>query len=260
MSRLLFLLMGLFIFFTKVQGQKLQLGIGANINGTIFQKGKSTYDNYFFETKTKAGFGLSIPCYIKVNNHWTIRTGVGFQNKKYHFEQNRFDFPNVTEGSGSFYMQIKFTSLEVPLIFCFSPANKDKKFKIEYKLGCVLTYNAPKVMTVGVEEFKYNGTDTCNYQFSINTQSWSKYFSPDIYAGISLIKTKESIRRHELTLSYQHSFTPSTKFDFSSSLWTSSLKKNYQATLRPTLSYFALTYTFYPKWLNIIKDKDGMTN
>lgn len=259
MTRQLLLLSGLFLSLTKVQGQKLQLGLGASINGTIFHKGQSAYDNYFFETKTKTGIGLSVPCYFKLTDHWSLRTGIGFQNKKYHFEQNKYDFPNVVDGTGSFYFQIRFTATEVPIIICFSSADNDRKYKFEYKLGCILTHNAPKEMTVGLEVFQYNGTDTCNYKFGSPPPIWTKYFSPDIYAGISLIKTKETLRRHELTLSYQYSFTPTTQYEFSSSLWTASLTKEYHATLRPTLSYIALTYILYPKWLNIIKDKDGQT-
>lgn len=248
MTRKYLFLALLFLFQTAVYGQKLQFGIGASINGTIFHKGKSTYDDYFFETKIKTGFGLSIPCYIKLSDHWSLRTGIGFQNKKYHFEQNKYDFPDVIEKSGSFYFRLRFITTEVPVVICFSPADNEKKYKLEYKLGCILTYNVTREMTAGVNTFEYSGTDTCNYLFSGDPPNWTTFFSPDLYAGISLIRTKETLRRHELTLSYQYSFTPTTQYEFTSSLWTTSLTKEYRATLRPNLSYIALSYAFFPQW------------
>lgn len=258
MTKQYLLLLGLTLSFTIVQGQVLQLGIGASINRTYFNKGQSTYDNYFFETKSKTSLGLSIPCYIKLSDQWTLRSGIGFQNKMYGFEQTNFDFPNVVDGTGSFSLEIKFTATEVPLIICFSPTDKDRKYKIEYKLGCILTRNAPTIIHGHVENFQYSGDDTVYYNFS-HSLNWAKYYSPDIYAGISLIKTKETLRRKELTLSYQYSFTPSTKNDFATSLWTNSMSKEYKATLRPNMSYIALTYSLFPNWLNIIKNKDYIT-
>lgn len=253
MTKRLLLVFGLFISLITVHGQKLQLGLSASINSTFFHKGQSFYDNYFFKTRTKTCIGLSVPTYLKFTDNWSFKTGIGFQNKKYHFEQNKYDFPNVIDGSGSYYFEMKFTAIEVPLLICYFQNFDNKKFSIEYKLGCVFSYNIPTAQTLGYSTFKYNGNDVCFTKINVN-ENWAKTYSPDIYIAISILKTKESLRKHELTLSYQYGFLKTTQYEFSSMLSNSTLTKEYHAILKPYLSYIALTYEFFPKWLNIIKD------
>ena len=248
------LLFGFLISLTSAQGQKIQLGLSASLNKTFFHKGQSEYDNFYFQAKSKMGTGLAVPAYYKFSDNWTLKSGIGYQNKKYHFEQNKFDFPNVAEGSSYFYYQIKFKTVEVPLIICYSSADTNKTFKIEYKIGCVLSFNSPHTMTHGYQLFHYSGTDTVNFKFAV-PENWAKYFSPDLYISIGVLKSKGLLRHHELSISYQYSFIKSTKYAFFSELATNSLTKEYNAIVTPNLSYVALTYTCFPKWLNILKEK-----
>lgn len=258
MTKSILVLTALLMISAFVEAQRFQMGFSATINNTFFHKGQSVYDNKYYNQKMAPGVGFSIPCNIALSDRWTLRSGIGFQTKKYHFEQNKYDFPGAVDKTGSFYFKMRFNTFEVPLVMCFSP-RKNEGITIEYKIGCILTQNFPIVTTLGYSTFEYTGSDAYSYSLSSPAIDWNSYFSPDIYAGISFLKIKENTRRHELTLSFQYSPVPSTQSQTSLQLSTSTLTKTYEAILKPNLSCVALTYSYYPRWSDK-KDTSGYPN
>ena len=254
MSKFLGFFAAIFFASFAASGQRLQIGLSATLNHTLFDKGESNYDDSFFETENRTGFGLGLPVYWKWNNDWGLRSGVGFQTQSYGFEQNRFEFPNVPEGSGSFSFFINYFNTEVPLVLCYSPSAADHKFRLEFQLGSILSFRNPTSINADGQPFSYTGSDTANYNFSIS-ENFEKYFSPDLYVAVSLFTSKANLRRHQLTLSYQHSFVSSTLYDYSTFIENSTTNRLYTAEVAPRLSLVGLTYSFYPQWGNVVKGK-----
>jgi hypothetical protein len=238
------------ILITGAGAQNLQLGLSPSVNSTFFQKGRSSYEQGLFTGTSKSGLGFSVPAFIKINGQWGIRTGLGTLGRVYQFEQTKYDFPGVVEKNGAIFLKVENKATEIPLLLCYSPGDTSRKIRIEAKIGCVLSYNRMHNISLSANDIEYHGIDSVHRTIIIDPDS-KKFLSPDIYFGIGLIKMSNGERRHELTLSYQYGFSTTARFGYLSVLWNPSETRSYFATVRPNLSYLALTYTFYPGLLNM---------
>lgn len=233
---------------SELFGQKLQIGIGVDVANTFFHRSNSDFDNSLF----RGGMGRSVGVYsighYRLSDNLNFSLGIGVQPKKYSFRHYDFNFPDV-EG----YIQFKPTivAVEIPLLISYEVLLNENLF-LNYQLGAVLGWNSNTVITISYNgpnptvDFPVNDTISNNYSFSENL---STIFSPDVYAGISLIKRKEGLRKFEIGISYQYGFVNTQKFVYTATIETSQQKKIYNAVIEPKLSYLAFRFVFYPKWL-----------
>ena len=235
--------MSLFLLFSfngSLIAQKLQVGLSLGANLTFFHKAKSQYEAKFFDQDPTLRGGLGIPVYIKLNKNVNLNTGLGWHLRRYHFKQTHFDFPDF---EGHHFVKVTFNSYELPLVLTYMKESK-KKLRFEFAAGTLLTINSPiRLLT----EYHYYIYGPLNFSRKEPDVNWASSFSPDIYAGINLVKYKNNQRRHQLSLSYQYSFVPTGKYEMYTTLSSNIETEDYKATINPLISSLKLTYTYFPK-------------
>jgi hypothetical protein len=245
----------------QAKGQLIQAGVSGTIATTFFHKQNSEYDTELFRSRPRGGIGLSLPVILNLTNNISLQSGIKFQNKKYHFEQHKFNFPEVEEGYGSLYIKINHLATEIPLLFCYRLTNERSEFMPEIKMGAVFVRNAPKAMTIGYRQLKYNGSDSLYFSSRIDEPVFSSTYSTDLYLGISIIKTKEKMRHQELTLSYQYGLgQTTTNYFFTELMSPATPMRILSAKLSPRLSYIGITYNYFPPWLAFKKKKSTISD
>jgi hypothetical protein len=230
----------LFCSLTNLYGQRVQIGFSANMNTTFFHKSSSLYDSQLCSSTPAIRFGLSFPVLINLKPHWTLRTGIGVQIKRYNFCQDKFD---ISGFDGKVFSNNTFIVAEIPLLIGYK-TNWNNDFNIELNSGVVFALNTPYENFTG---YQFNGSDSTAVTLNFPLPDWAPTFSTDLYIGISVIKSKSNVRRHQLILSYQYGLFPTTRFDFSTIIVHSSLTKEYDVMIRPRLSTLALTYVYFLK-------------
>jgi hypothetical protein len=232
----------LLCLFTNLNGQSIQLGLSANLNTTFFHKAYSKYDDHFYKPRPSIRFGSSVPLYIDLKKNYVLKTGIGWQIQTTRLVLDRFDFPDF---NGKIISSMTYSKIEIPLLICYKK-NWKKNLNIEYSSGCILSLNYPFFSTA---KFSYE-ISSASIRYVNPELNLKKTFSSELYVGLSLIKNKNNSRRHQVTLSYQYSINPTTKYHIATILTNSSMTKEYKATIRPRLSCIIFSYTFFPKWLS----------
>jgi len=234
----------MFLPLLKIHAQNVQIGISGGITNTIFRKSASSFGNSKFYALPMPGIAFSLPVFFKFSPVLSLKTGIGYQSKRYRVEQRDFDADGL---KGRIFYGAAYNVGELPILLSFKPLN-GKKYRLEYSAGCVLTYNSPSSTTSGSG---ITGSDsTTSIRVSSDLQQWKNTFSPDLYIGISLGNYKNNFRNYQLTLSYQHGLAQLDPSSFSTEIVSGSLTKKETIVLNPLLSGFTFTYTYFPKFFN----------
>lgn len=230
----------LFCSLTNLYGQRVQIGFSANMNTTFFHKSASLYDSHLCSSKPSIRFGISFPVLINLKSHWTLRTGIGVQIKRYNFCQDKFDFPGF---NGKVFSNNIFFVPEIPVLIGFK-TNWNNNYNMEVNSGLVFALNSPYENITG---YNLHSSDSIAITLYSPDPDWSPTFSTDLYVSISLFNSIINIRRHQLILSYQFGLFATTRFDFSTILDNPSTTKEYDVMIRPRLSTLSLTYIYFLK-------------
>ncbi len=223
--------------------QNLQIGFGVAVNNTFFHKGNSVYKDEYHGTGLFPGGGAFTAVSLQMSDAWSLRSGIGFHIKQYRVLIGNMGVEGV---EGHFSMDVRFNCLELPVVLAYQTAEK-KVFKYEYRLGLVSSYYMPVQQGSG---FSLEGSVPAEMGISSPEPTWEKTYSPDIFLSVALLKNHQNTRRHEFAISYQYGLLPTAPFEYNAYVRTSKANINIDAVLRPTLSSFMLSYTFYPRWLN----------
>lgn len=246
MKKQILFLLAVFACCNVLQAQLLQVGIGAAANNTFFHKGNSVYEGKYHGRDIAPAGGLFTTVSLRLSDLWSLQSGFGFHIKQYRVRTQNF---GITGIEGYFYYDARFHCLEIPLVLAFKTA-RPRMFKFEYRLGLVNSYYIPVQDGYG---FRLEGTIPVTAGVSSPMPGWEKTYSPDIFISVALLKFGNNQRRHGFAISYQYGLLETAKFNYEVKIKTSTVDNVYPVELRPTLSAFMLSYTFYPKWLTFGK-------
>lgn len=224
--------------------QSVQIGVNAGITTTIFRKSASSFGNSNFYAIPMPGLTLSAPAFLTISPVFALKTGIGYQQKRFRVEQRDFDIEGL---KGKIYYSVGYNVAELPILLSFRPLN-DKKYRLEYSAGCVLTYNSPSVSSSGASIT--SSEQTTSVRMDSPLPKWNNTFSPDLYAGISLGKFTNNVRNYQLTLSYQHGLAHLDESGFTTEITSGTTTKKETIEIKPLLSGITFTYTYFPKFLN----------
>lgn len=232
-------ILSLFISFC-IQAQRPEFAVQANLINTFFHKtNKSDFSNYFIKSHSKRNVGFSILMNSRLSPKLLVVSGIGFQTKKYKLN---FSQTNI-ESNYSF--QPRIDAFEIPVLLDYRVFKINEGSSIHFRSGTIISINKHTRNTL-----KDNGNSspfsTINIIISDN---WSTIVSPDVYGEVSLIKQNKN-SKFELGLSYQYGLINMHKFNYLITYTGNGSEQQYKGIIHPRLSYIALRYSFYPKWLN----------
>lgn len=230
--------------FIKTNAQQVQVGFSAGINSTSARLTLSTFDKSKFISKPSPGLTIGIPVYIKLENNLALKTGVGFQLRRYQIIQNQFDIPNLV---GSLSFGSGFGVGEVPILVSFKPISI-RKTKLEFLAGGVFSINS--LLSTSISSSIDESEEPVLLSISSGNDFVNNSYSADFYLGISLGKYKNNNCIQQLTLAYQYGIIPLARSSFTTTIATDKNAESHFVVVKPMLSSIILSYAFYPKkWI-----------
>lgn len=225
-----------------MNAQKLELGLSFNANTCVFNKGTSYFDQYYYSVKLRPGWGLSIPTYFHLSKNWLLKSGIGLHVKEFRFTQDKFDYTNFRLKT---FKNKRFNIIEVPLLACLR-THLSKDIATELSTGVIFALSIPSVDKTGFSLKTYD-TTLLVFEVTSSEEKWRKTFSPDLYFGISFNKNEAGVVKRQLTISFQYGLIPTEEFTLSTKVSNSGLSKDYLVAVKPQLSTFTITYSFFPR-------------
>lgn len=226
--------------YIPLNAQNIQLGFGSGLNTNYFRSSYSDFDGSSFKSLPAPGVNIFVPVYLNLNQHFALKTGIGYQLKRYTLVQTQFEIPGV---SGTIRYGSGFGVGEFPILASFKPGTSGK-LKIEMLGGCVMSVNSWQSTFISSEI--HESIEPANVTVRSGNELRNNTYSADLYVGISLCSFKDRHLSQQLIFAYQYGLTPISRSVFTTEISTATASEKHNIILKPVLSGFTLTYSFFP--------------
>ncbi len=223
--------------------QKFSFGVGGSL-GRTFAVQRSNQG--VFKESGRIGYGINLPVRYKINERFSLISGLNLQRKTYTISHLEYQFPDLNT-TGAFKYGVRNNVVQVPLLLAVKLWSKGR-YSCYISGGMGYSYFGPWAYT-GESDWtpQYSGNVLLNYEAGLFTP-FNSTSGIELTSAVSFFIAKDHMLKHEFALGIDYSMFETPEIDYRILLYTNSDSKEYLVSESSKLLFLKFSYTRYLKF------------